>query len=92
MQPTPANVRCTACGSGDVMPPTLFDLSGSTVATMTFRPRDAKPGFLGVTVLESLRVDRARVCLACGHVMLALRPETLAQLRAKAAMLDPVLP
>jgi hypothetical protein len=81
--------RCASCGATQVTPPTLFDLSNPVSATVTFRPRAGKSLF-GLAVMETFRVDRARVCLACGHVMLALSPAKLAELRAKMGGLDPL--
>jgi hypothetical protein len=81
--------RCASCGATQVTPATSFDLSSPVNATVTFRPRAGKSLF-GLAVMESFRVDRARVCLACGHVMLALSPVKLAELRAKIGGLDPL--
>jgi hypothetical protein len=84
--PTP---RCSSCGATELTAPTRFDLSSPVTASVIFRPRTPNPGFLGIQVMHSELVDRARVCLACGHVMLGLSPASLAELRAKIGNLDP---
>jgi hypothetical protein len=81
--------RCASCGATQVTPPTRFDLSSPVNAAVTFRPRAGKSLF-GLAVMESFGVDRARICLACGHVMLALSPGKLAELRGKIGGLDPL--
>jgi hypothetical protein len=59
---------------------------------VAFRPRQPGHGFLGITVAETFRVDRARICLVCGYVMLALTPASLAELRWKIGNLQPFEP
>jgi hypothetical protein len=54
-----------------------------------FTVRDGPRGFLGSIPREHFEVDRARVCLACGHVSLGLGAKTLARLRREAASLEP---
>jgi len=74
-------VRCVVCGGTSVTPPTTIS-GGSHPLTVYFA--SAIPGRN-----ELFHADRARVCLDCGHVMLAMSEENLALLRTLAPTLRP---
>ena len=80
--------RCVSCGDTQLTPATWFTVSEG-FAHVYFENRSAKPGLLGQP-RESFHVNRARVCLACGHVMLGLAPDDLELLRKKLATLSPM--
>jgi hypothetical protein len=71
-----------ACGNSNLTPETKFDPSEGN-AYIHFRDPTADPTR---TFFDDdqpkFAVNRARVCLDCGHVMLSLGRERLAQLRA----------
>jgi hypothetical protein len=73
-------VRCTACGSDTLTHVSSFD-DTSGYSHVVFLDGSADE--------RRFRVDRARVCLDCGHVMLAMSPRTLAELRAERGSLRP---
>ena len=75
-----ATPRCTACGNSQLTPETKFDTSEG-FANLFFHYRDATPGFFGGVESRIFALDRARVCLDCGHVMLSLSARKLAALR-----------
>ncbi|HEX8793953.1 MAG TPA: hypothetical protein VF765_23590 [Polyangiaceae bacterium] len=81
--------RCVACGETQLAGPTWFTVSEG-FARVYFEKRGAKPGFLGGSAKEGFHVNRARVCLACGHVMLGLSDDQLQQLRDKLGTLQPM--
>jgi hypothetical protein len=80
--------RCTACGNPNVTPPTHFDLTEGS-ASVVFGIRQPEKGWLAETS-KRFAVNRARVCLDCGHVMLAFGPERLEELRRALADLRPI--
>jgi hypothetical protein len=81
-------IRCPLCSSSEVTQPTLFDPSEG-YSRVWFLKKDAKAGWLE-TDRESFTVTRARVCLGCGHVMLALDGDLVAQLRHRLPNVAPV--
>jgi len=81
--------RCTACGKSNVTPPTRFVLDQGVTAGLVFAIRNPEKGWLAKTA-RAFDVDRARVCLDCGHVMLALGPKRLEELRSEVAGLLPM--
>ncbi len=83
-----ATPRCVSCGATQITPPTLFK-NTEGLPCVYFLERGKKAGWSIDTNSKSFSVNRARVCLACGHVMLALSPHELEDLRAKAAELEP---
>jgi hypothetical protein len=80
--------RCTACGAVEVTPATFFD-NTEGYPRIHFHILGAQPNFLGSKPTETVDVNRARVCLACGHVMLGVSPDQLTALRQKAHALEP---
>ena len=84
-----ATPRCTACGNSQLTPETKFDTSEG-LANVYFRHRDAKPDFFGSVESATFAVDRARVCLDCGHVMLSFCEAKLAALREAMPQLVPL--
>jgi hypothetical protein len=72
--------RCVACGNTNLTPETRFDPSEGNANIHFFDPK-AKQGFLD-DGHPTFAVNRARVCLDCGHVMLSLGGTRLEQLRA----------
>jgi hypothetical protein len=72
--------RCLACGNTNLTPETKFDPSEGNAYIHFFDPT-AEPGFFDHSD-ATFAVNRARVCLDCGYVMLSLGRERLAQLRA----------
>jgi hypothetical protein len=72
-----------ACGNTNLTPETKFDPSEGNAnihfVDPTLDPRDR--GFFD-DGQWTFAVNRARVCLDCGYVMLSLSRERLAQLRA----------
>lgn len=80
--------RCPSCGSASLSPETRLDPSEGYLR-VHFHVAGGPPGLLGGPT-ESFVVDRARVCLGCGHVMTGLSARTLAQLRARLGQLAPM--
>jgi hypothetical protein len=77
------------CAATAISPPTLFQHSGEGNPELVLQVRGAKPGFLGAIPRETFCVDRASVCLQCGHVILGFSPQRLQQLRERLPSLDP---
>jgi hypothetical protein len=78
------------CGATSLTAPTLFLHSGDGNPKVHFKVRGAKAGFLGgAPDDEKFVVDRARVCLQCGHVSLGFSAERLQELREKSESLEP---
>ena len=84
--------RCPSCGGTELAPATRFYARGQhdCTPTVVFEVR-GEQGFLGPPH-EYFHADRARVCLACGHLMLGMSPEQLAKLRSRGPWLQPSLP
>jgi hypothetical protein len=84
---------CLACGSPHVTPETSFDTTEGD-PNIYFETRVRPTGFLAE--LEDTRqrfnVDRAQVCLACGHVMFFLSPSKRRELERRMAELKPMPP
>ncbi len=76
------------CASTSLTRPTLFQVSGDSDAKVHFRIRDPAPGFFAATS-ESFVVDRASICMECGHMILGFSEGRLAELREKMATLEP---
>jgi hypothetical protein len=76
------------CGATALTPPTLLQPTEGHL-NLHFQAPGAQPGFLGMMSSETFAVDRASVCLECGHVILGLSPERLQELRAKGVALHP---
>jgi len=81
--------RCASCGGTSLTPATKFDPSDG-FAYVWFRDRRVTPTVLGGDGTQHLAIDRARVCLDCGHVMLGFSDSRLAELRAVSAAFEPV--
>ncbi len=81
---------CTACGSPQVTPETKFDPTEG-FARVHFEIAKPKAGLFAATH-ESFTVDRARACLACGHVMYFLSPRTRHELERRMAELVAIPP
>jgi hypothetical protein len=77
--------RCVSCGATTLTPPTEIHGSPHHVhQRLVFRTADGD-----LTQYPRFVVDCARACLACGHVMLALTADVLADLRASLPGLTP---
>jgi hypothetical protein len=83
-----AKPRCLACGNEHLTEPTAFDVTGEGSPVVIFD----NPTTLFGLFNARYRVNRARVCLDCGHVMLAIAGEELENLRAASQSLKPQLP
>ena len=72
--------RCQACGGTSLTEETLFStLEGD--ARVYFEVVTGKEGFFSGKPRAEFHADRARVCLECGHVMIALGARQLENLR-----------
>ena len=73
-------LHCTMCGGPHITPATRIRQQSSNIGvTMDFRKEAESWASKGLT---STAVGRARACLDCGHVMLFLTDQNLAELRA----------
>jgi len=72
-------LECPLCKSKTLTPPTIFDNSEGT-PHLYCDIANPEPGFFAATA-RKFRVAHARVCMTCGHVALALRPQELEELR-----------
>ncbi len=81
-------LRCPACGATSLSPQTKLDPSEGYL-NVHFHVAGAPPGLLGVPPTERFVVDRARICLDCGHAVMGLSARALAQLRGRLAHLAP---
>jgi hypothetical protein len=79
--------RCNACESTNVTVSTKFDPSEGW-SYLHFRDTAAAPGLFSTDDV-TIAIDRARVCLDCGNVMLSLGAGKLAALRARLSKLEP---
>jgi hypothetical protein len=68
-----------ACGNANLTAETKFDPSEGNANIHFFDPKAT--GLFDYSVV-TFTVNRARVCLDCGHVMLSFGPARLAELRA----------
>ncbi len=75
-----ATPRCPLCTSTSLTPPTMF-VTMQSFPKVRFHDAAGKGGFFG-NDRPDFEASRARVCLACGHVMLALGAKALEHLRA----------
>lgn len=82
--------RCPCCQSIELGPLTKFDPSEG-YARVHFRVKGATAGLLGSPANAAYTVDRARVCLRCGHVMHFLSAEQCADLRRRIESLEALL-
>lgn len=73
--------RCACCQSPELTDVTRFDPSEG-FSNVWFGKKDASGGWLAATQ-ESFPIGRARVCLACGHVMWSLATKDLERLRQR---------
>lgn len=80
---------CASCGGGSLTPATKFDTSEG-YPNVYFRNTKVQPSFFGGSDRQWYPVDRARICLDCGHVMLFFSAERLGMLRAETGSLKPV--
>jgi hypothetical protein len=76
------------CGNTSLTPETKFDPSEGN-AVIHFGDASVAQAFMS-DPYRRFPVNRARVCLDCGHVALALGPRKLAALRAALAALRPL--
>ncbi|HEU4413023.1 MAG TPA: hypothetical protein VFS43_47715 [Polyangiaceae bacterium] len=81
--------HCSACGSSALTPPTKFDASEGPPA-VCFQAKKAERSLFGGPTMHAFVVDRARVCLDCGHVMLSFGRERLDEMRGMMASLKPI--
>ncbi len=100
-EPDPAP-RCASCGGASLSPRAKFELSradttdevSSAQAQIVFRKRGVAPlprTSMWRSDIAVWAIDRARVCLDCGHVMLCFSDEVLAKVRAAMAGYEPDL-
>ena len=82
------SAQCAACQSTELTPLTRFDPSEG-FARVHFLRKSPGSGFFA-SPYEHITVDRARVCLACGHVMHFLGAKRRRELAEKIAGLSPV--
>jgi len=84
--------RCVACGGQSLTPETKFDPSEGWAYVHFAEHGTRSPLFGGGDrpTLTPVRfaIDRARVCLDCGHVKLSMSSKTVAKLRADLANLQ----
>lgn len=72
---TDAPQRCPVCGGSSTTPPTEFDPSeGYSRVHFLRTDTRTRSGFI---------VDRASVCLDCGHIALSFSPKRLGELRSE---------
>lgn len=83
-----ATPRCSACGNANLTPATKFDTSEG-FPNVYFEKAEPETGFFASNT-ETFAVDRARVCLDCGHVMFSFSSDKLATLRAHLPRLKPM--
>lgn len=83
-------LTCTVCTSPHVTPETKFDPSEG-FAKVHFNLKTPAPGFFSESWM-SLKVDRARLCLACGHVMYFLSPRARQELERRMPELEAIPP
>ncbi len=88
-EPDPTTRRCPSCGSESLSEETKLDPSEGYL-NVHFAVAGAPPALLGGNQTESYRVDRARVCLGCGHVVAVMGRAALARLRSRAGALAAV--
>lgn len=74
-------LRCPRCGGSAITPPTAC-FAHDGYATVHFHRTDTQTD-------ESYRVDRATVCLDCGHVAFGFSTKTLAWLKNGLSRLEP---
>jgi len=81
--------RCPLCGGTSLTPETKLDPSEGYL-NVHYEVAGGEPGLLGSAPVERFAVDRARICLDCGHVVTGMSARTLAMLRARLGQLAPV--
>jgi hypothetical protein len=87
----PENIpRCPMCNESTLTPPTLIQHSAEGTPQVHFKLKGGQPNFFGVTPGETFAVQRASVCLTCGHVALGLTAGTLQRLKDRLGALDPM--
>lgn len=80
---------CCSCGSASLTPSTKFDTSEG-LAQVYFQDPTVEPSFFGGGGTRTFSIDRARVCLDCGHIMLSFGKKKLEELRDAMASLKPI--
>ncbi len=75
--------RCTACGGSACTPPTKFDPTKGW-SRVYFRTADPRQSY-------SVTINRARICMECGHVMFGVDSKQLGDLGRAMPMLVPNL-
>ena len=78
--------ECPSCHSSELAEETKFDPSEGFAYVHYRDPSDT--GIFAAPL--RFAIDRARVCLACGHVSLSFGEARLAELRAKIGKLVPI--
>ena len=78
-------LHCAQCGSSALTDETRFEPSAGYASVHFREVQDAL-----TRELHACRVDRARICLECGHVALCVSPTTLGALKAKLGALRAV--
>lgn len=81
--------RCCSCGSALLTPSTKFDTIDGR-PQIYFHDPTIEPSFWVGDGTRTFSVDRARVCLDCGHIMLSFSKEKLEELRGAIASLKPL--
>jgi hypothetical protein len=81
--------RCSSCSGASLTPLTKFDTSDG-FANLYFRDQSVMPSVFGGDGSRTLSIDRARVCLDCGQVMLAFSEKRLTELRNAMGTFGPV--
>jgi hypothetical protein len=80
-------LECPLCKSKSLSSPTVFDNSEGS-PHLYFELVTPEPGIFGATQ-RRFRVGHGRVCMACGHVALSLRPGELEELKSAMQELRP---
>ena len=80
--------ECTFCGRTNLSPSTRLDPTKGFLAAHFKRVPTPESG--PVSGQHSVVVQRARICLDCGHVMLFIDGKTLAELKAALPALAPI--
>lgn len=72
--------KCRECGSEEVIVdvPTV----GRSILSLALKPSGAKSGYL-FGKSEMVHASRTKVCTACGHVALFLRPSDVELIRGR---------
>ncbi len=83
--PTPA---CAVCGRTQLSPSTRLDPTKGFLAAHFKRTPTAESG--PAAGQHTVLLQRARICLVCGHVMIFIDAKALADLKAALPMLTPI--